>query len=92
MKSIFRGFVIVFALLNLIGCAKKLTEATLPIGIKPGSTYFTQVSLQYEKGCHLTTNYRKGALVPVNTQVQLREITSDDILLEILPSHTKFRI
>jgi hypothetical protein len=40
----------------------------------------------------LTTNYRKGELLPVNSQVQLEKITGDDIFLEILPEHRKLRI
>jgi hypothetical protein len=64
----------------------------LPTGVKTGNTYSTQVFLQYEKGRHLTTSYRRGFLAPSNTQVQLQEITSNDILLEIIPAHTKLRI
>lgn len=92
MNSIFRYAVLAITLFAATGCAKKLNESTLPIGIKAGNIYYTQVSLQYEKGRHLTTNYRKGVLVPINTQVQLQEITSDDIMLEIFPAHTKLRI
>lgn len=93
MSKNFRCAVIVFAMLAATtGCAKKLNEATLPVWIKAGNIYYTQVSLQYEKGRHLTTNYRKGTIVPINTQVQLQEITGSDIKLEILPEHTPLRI
>ena len=92
MKTVFHYALIVITMLAIIGCGKKLNEATLPIGIKTGDIYYTQVTLQYEKGRHLTTNYRKGVFVPINTQVQLQEITSDDIMLELLPDHTKLRI
>jgi hypothetical protein len=92
MKNIFRYFILIIALPTIIGCGKRLNEATLPIHIKTSHIYYTQVSLQYEKGRHLTTNYRKGVLVPVNTQVQLEKITGEDIFLLILPEHRKLHI
>jgi preprotein translocase subunit SecF len=92
MNTVFRCAAMVFILFSAAGCGKRLNEATLPIGIKTGNIYYTQVTFQYEKGRHLTTNYRKGTLVPINTQVQLQEITSGDIMLEILPAHSKLRI
>lgn len=69
-----------------------LNDATLPLDIKPGSVYYTQVTMQYEKGRFLTTNYRRGALIPVNTQVRLEEIDDDDIMMEILPDRTKLHV
>lgn len=92
MNTIFRCAAMVFILFAIAGCGKRLSEATLPIGIKTGNFYYTQVTLQYERGRHLTTNYRKGTLLPINTQVQLKEITGGDIRLEILPAHAKLRI
>jgi hypothetical protein len=92
MNTVFRCTAIIFVLFTLAGCAKKLDEATLPAGVKTGNIYYAQVSFQYEKGRHLTTNYRRGILVPINTQVQLQEMTDDDIFLEVLPEHTKLRI
>jgi hypothetical protein len=92
MNTIFRCATMVFILFTIAGCGKRLSEATLPIGTKTGDIYYTQVTLQYEKGRHLTTNYRKGTLVPINTQVLLLEISGGDIRLEILPSHSKLRI
>lgn len=92
MSRLAKCFILIAAIVAAIGCGKKLNEATLPLSIKTGNIYYTQASLQYEKGRHLTTNYRKGVLVPVNTRVQLEKITGDDIFLEILPDHTKLRI
>jgi hypothetical protein len=92
MSRFIHLFVVLIAAIAIVGCGKKLNEATMPIGIKTGNIYYTQVSLQYEKGRHLTTNYRKGVLVPINTKVQLDKITGDDIFLEILPDHSKLRI
>ena len=92
MKAIIRCISIVFVLFAAVACGKKLNEATLPIDIKTGNIYYTQVTLQYEKGRYRTTNYRKGTLVPINTQVQLQEISGDEISLDLLPAHTKLRI
>lgn len=38
--------------------------------IAKGQTLYTQFSLFYEKNTHLTTNYRRGTLVPINTAVK----------------------
>lgn len=92
MKAIIRCISLGFVLFAAVACGKKLNEATLPIGIKTGNTYYTQVTMQYEKGRYRTTNYRKGTLVPINTQVQLQEISGDEIILELLPARTKLRI
>jgi hypothetical protein len=91
MKTCFRCSFIVLVLLALAGCSKRLNEASQS-GIKAGEIYYAQVSFQYEKGRHLTTNYRRGILVPVNTQVRLEDITSDEIFLEILPSRAKLHV
>jgi len=88
----FRCLTVVFILFAVAGCAKKLDESTLPPSIRTGNVYYSQASLQFENGRHLTTNYRRGALLPVNTQVILQEINDEEILLEILSSHAKLRI
>lgn len=92
MTIFFRGLIVIIALLVTTGCPRKRDETTLPNEISIGGVYFSQVSLQFEKGRHLTTNYRRGVLLPINTQVILQEITDDEILLEILSSHAKLRI
>lgn len=91
MVSLFRYILFTVAFV-VAGNAKALTDTTLPLDIKPGAVYYTQVTMQYEKGRFLTTNYRRGELVPVNTQVRLQEITDDDIFMEILPGLIKFRV
>jgi hypothetical protein len=92
MKTCFRWSFIAIVLLASFGCSKRLGETASSLGIKTGDIYYAQVSFQYEKGRHLTTNYRRGILVPVNTQVRLEDITTKEIFLEILPSHAKVRI
>jgi hypothetical protein len=58
------------------------TYAAMPKGldnISPGQTFYTQFSLYYERNCHLTTNYRRGTLVPVNTAVKFVKADSKNI-------------
>lgn len=57
-------------------------------GEKPkteGRNYlYTQFSLFMEENVHRTTNYRKGTLVPVNTEVVLINQDDDDIELRMI--------
>jgi hypothetical protein len=78
---------VIIALCATTGCQKRLDDAALPANIKIGGVYYTQVSLQYEKGHHLTTNYRRGNLLPINSQVILKEITNKIIVVDVLPTH-----
>jgi hypothetical protein len=51
-----------------------------------GEKLYTQFSLYYEKDHHITTNYRKGTLVPVNTEVEFVKATKKRITVKI-PSY-----
>lgn len=53
-----------------------------------GETYYTQFSLFHLKYVWLTTNYRKGVLVPVNTQVTFLKASSNEIDVEALDGRT----
>jgi len=92
MTILFRFLIILLTVFASAGCAKKHHGANSPIGVSPSEIYYSQVSLQFEKGRHLTTNYRRGTLLPINTQVMLNEISGKTIELEIMPSHAKLRI
>lgn len=92
MNSFFRYIVVVISLFATTGCPMRLDQSELPANVKVGDVYYSQVSLQYEKGRYLTTNYRRGILLPINSQVILQDITSEKIELEVLPTHVKFRI
>ncbi len=50
-----------------------------------GQLLYTKFSLFYEKNVHRTTNYRKGVLVPANTQVTLVKSGRNEIVVK-LPS------
>jgi hypothetical protein len=70
------------------------TYAAKPKGIgdvTPGKTLYTQFSLFYEKNRHLTTNYRRGTLVPVNTAVEFVKAEGKNIEV-VLPDGQKLKI
>lgn len=87
MSHFFRLLVVVIALFAAAGCSKRLDSATLPATITLGGVYYTQVSLHYEKGQFPTTNYRRGLLLPINSQVILKDITDKTIVVDVLPAH-----
>ena len=51
-----------------------------------GEKLYTQFSLYYEKDHHITTNYRKGILVPINTEVEFVKASRKQITIRI-PSY-----
>ncbi len=57
-------------------------EKPAPLAAK-GDKLFTQFSLYYEKGHHITTNYRIGILVPVNTEVEFVKANKKTITVKI---------
>lgn len=48
-----------------------------------GEKLYTQFSLMYEKNVHRTTNYRKGVLLPVNSEVSLIKKTRKTIVVAL---------
>jgi hypothetical protein len=73
-------------ILTLSSCKKQLLPEELPASVQLGGTYYTQFVIRYEKGVHITTNYRRGLSIPVNTPVQLMDITNKTILVTLPPS------
>jgi len=61
--------------------------AVLPPAITPvvGESYFTRYNFWQERGVHVTTNYTRGAFVPINTRVKLVSLQQKKMLLG-LPS------
>lgn len=58
--------------------------SVLPPAIQPimvGESYFTRYNFWYEHGVHVTTNYTRGALVPINTPVKLVSFTPRTMVL-----------
>jgi len=49
--------------------------------IETNQIYYTKHNFMYERGRHLTTNYWRGSLVPVNSQVELITLTPKKLVL-----------
>jgi hypothetical protein len=89
MHLITRGLLPLLVILSLVSCNKTIKPEELPANISVGATYYTQFVIRYEKGTHLTTNYRRGASIPVNTPVKLLNISSKTIEVQVeKPSQT----
>ena len=63
----------------------------LPEKITPevGKEYYTRYNFMYERGTHLTTNYWRGDLVPVNSKVKLVSI-DDEMVIEVNGEEVEF--
>jgi hypothetical protein len=83
---------ILLVMFSLVSCKKVLKPEELPANISVGATYYTQFVIRYEKGAHLTTNYRRGDFIPVNTPVKLLNITSKTIEVEVDNSSQKLLV
>jgi len=59
------------------------------IKAQKGQTFYTLFSFYYEDYSHLTTNYRKGVLVPINTPVKFLEADEEEIVVEISAKKVK---
>jgi hypothetical protein len=75
--------VLIVLAVSLLSCKKALVTENTPAHINVGESYYTQFVIRYEKRTHLTTNYRRGAAIPVNTRVKLLKITSKIIEVEV---------
>lgn len=82
MMRLVRGLSALLIVFLLISCSRTLKPEEFPAHIMIEDTYFTQFVIRYEKGTHLTTNFRRGSAVPVNTQVKLLKIDSKTIEVE----------
>jgi len=83
MRLLFRGLILLLITFSLISCKKTLIQEDLPSHIVVGNSYYTQVDMKYEKAYFLTTNYRRGTSIPVNTKVQVLGISSKVIELQV---------
>ncbi|WP_305909406.1 hypothetical protein Q9L42_005645 [Methylomarinum sp. Ch1-1] len=92
MRIITRGLLLVLVALSLVSCKKVLKPNELPAHIAVGDTYYTQFVIRYEKGTHVTTNYRRGASIPVNTPVNLLKITTKTIEVALDDSNQKLLV
>ena len=92
MRIVVRGLLLFLVMLSLVSCNKALKPEQLPANIAVGDTYYTEFVIRYEKGTHLTTNFRRGASIPVNTPVKLLNITPKTIEVQVDNSSQKLVI
>ncbi len=85
MRKFLTRFFLIMAVLSLTGCPKMAKQQALPAHMIIGETYYTQFAIRYEKNRHLTTNYRRGPTIPVNTRVNLLSVTAKAI--EVQPEN-----
>ena len=64
----------------------------LPHHIIANNTYYTQFVIRYEKNTHITTNYRRGDSLPINTPIRLLSITHKIIDIEVISLGQALRI
>lgn len=83
-KKTLYAWMMLLSLLALGACKRQYTPAELAPGIDAGQTYYTQFSLFQEKNVFRTTNYRRGFLIPINTEVNLVSIDRKHIELRLV--------
>ncbi len=86
MRRVIHVVVVLLVVMSLYGCKRQSAPLNLPPSVQVGGTYYTQFVIRYEKGRHRTTNYRRGASIPVNTPVVLEDINEKFITVKLQPS------
>lgn len=83
-KLFVRGLSLTIAMALVLGLpfAAAAKDKKTPLAVK-GDKLYTQFSLYYEKAHHITTNYRIGILVPINTEVEFVKVTRKKIVVKI---------
>ncbi len=92
MRVVIRGSLLLLMILSIGACKRALNPTEIPAHIVVGDSYYTQFVIRYEKGTHLTTNFRRGASIPVNTPVTLLNITSKTIEVQLDDSGQKLLV
>jgi len=92
MRIVTRGLILFLVVFSLVSCQKTLKSDALPAHMASGGSYYTQFVIRYEKGAYVTTNYRRGASIPVNTPVKLLNVTSKTIEVEVDNSSQKLLV
>lgn len=63
-----------------IGCFDAINSDSIPIA---GKQYYTRNCFMYERGVTETTNYWRGILVPINSQVTLVSLNETSMVLRL---------
>jgi hypothetical protein len=78
-----RFFMLLVFLVSLGACARKIKPGEPSPQVQTSNTYYTQFSFFQEKGRFRTTNFRRGGLIPVNTQVSLLSMDTKRIMIRL---------
>lgn len=70
--------------LQLIFAVFTMTWTTSILAFDYDAIYFAQHAFYADHGKHLTTNYHKGTLIPVNTRVKITHLSSSRMNVELL--------
>lgn len=76
-STFFKNFITLTIFSSILMFTNLATAATPEVG----QTYFTQHNFLFEKGRHITTNYGRGELVPVNSEVTVKSIRRNKMVL-----------
>ena len=89
MQRLFPILLIFLTAFGVGGCKKNIdsTVTVLPASIQIGKLYYSQVTMQQEKGRYRTSNYRRGFLIPVNTKISLVSIDGKHITVKLVDSN-----
>lgn len=84
-KAFFLGALFLTLLLSLSMFSHPAAAQTFKIAANTpkGQTLYTQFTMYHEDYRHRTTNYRKGILIPVNTQVKFVDAGRSSIVVKL---------
>lgn len=72
--------------LGIVACGSS------PIKNTHGNTVYTQVGMWVDGDRHLTTNYSVGWFIPANTQVQIKDSSSEEIVVHVPGENKIFHV
>lgn len=84
MRFVYSTLILCGAVLGLAACAGS------PIKQLEGQERYTQLNLWVEGGEHLTTNYKAGWKLPVNSKVRIGDTSGDAIKVRVPDSGREF--
>lgn len=70
-------------LLVIASLLSLITSGTVLATPEVGKTYYTQHNIWVEKERHVTTNYSRGELIPLNTKVTLESLGGKKLVLDV---------
>ena len=75
-KILKKSFIFIGLLTTCLFAAN--AQAVIP---QEGKTYFTKYNLKFEKGRHVTTNYWRGDLLPINSKVEVISMSGKRLII-----------